>query len=441
LTLLKLGIDQKVVDAALLETLSQSLSTNLDWMCLKMGSDQLPAFLASNYMLDDSTDSKISLIKNQHHPPSPAARSISAPIPQIIKKEQINDQQDIKNWIMARYAAGGNQEQEEQEQEEQPTNIKYAELKVKQANLKQSLTEAKESGNMALISDISEQMKSLKLEMQDVAKARDYNPMLANKEFARIMQEIAEKKKEKKTNEEEPTEEDPDFLANMFDSTEGCKPTTKSTSHIILDLSYTKKQWTGKSPKQFFNDWLSKNAKGTKAAFSVLGNSSENNGFRCKVVLKGGHKDFDGKEAAMEPQERCSTLKDAEHYAATKLLYQLNSHLPLYRSLPPPYRDLWLHMEADQHSSQQDAQKKVDDERRAFLNQLVRLRDEKLKHRRVKEDSVSGNTHVKEEGPHGVKPSTDKRISDSMKTQFESRKLTESYKTILVGSFLVLIKY
>jgi hypothetical protein len=79
-------------------------------------------------------------------------------------------------------------------------------------------------------------------------------------------------------------------------------------------LSFTKESWSGKSPKQYFIDYLSKHAKLTKVIFTLLDKSSVE--YRCSVKLIGGHVKYEGKSCVMGGDEVVTTAKDAEHYVA-----------------------------------------------------------------------------------------------------------------------------
>ena len=84
------------------------------------------------------------------------------------------------------------------------------------------------------------------------------------------------------------------------------------------NFEYTRKQWTGKSPKQFLIDWVRKNLpKSPPPSFNkqqVRGSLWRS---RCRVQRQ--------KEADLEvtPDIVCENVKDAEHLASTLALYQL----------------------------------------------------------------------------------------------------------------------
>ena len=89
------------------------------------------------------------------------------------------------------------------------------------------------------------------------------------------------------------------------------------------------KGWTGKTPKEIFEERC-RALKLSRPKFETL----DRNG--CRVIIN-------GKELSLDVQETkgFGSKMDGQHYVATQALYQLDSTLPIYRSLPPYFADLW----------------------------------------------------------------------------------------------------
>lgn len=282
------------------------------------------------------------------------------------------------------------QDEEEEESQEPaqptiPTNLNYAQLKLQQEDLQDALKAAKEeSGDGGVVlQDINAKLREVKMQMEEVARNKDYNPKTANIEFRRLVEEKNEAAKSKKKKQQQPQQQQQqidgsggDLFGDMF--SEDATATTSSgrsssnTTIVIRDMSYT--NWTGKSPFQYFRDYLSKQAKGCKITFQNI--SDGKSGIRLKVTLKGGPKDYDGQTEEMGAEERVGNQKEAEHYACTKLMYKLMKDRPVHRLLPKPYAELWLEFSTAEKLVDKIDKLSEDEERIQFL---VKLRNHVLK--------------------------------------------------------------
>lgn len=171
-------------------------------------------------------------------------------------------------------------------------------------------------------------MTSLKEEMTIVSTSRDFNPRLSNDEFKKLvlldepilnkiepniptpLQKPLVSENGSDNSIEYTSETEFDIFADNPKTV--YSNTTLTRNKLVLNLSFTKDQWSGKTPKQYFIDYLSKHSKGTKATFTQL----EKNGyeFRCSIKLFGGHVNFDGKSCEMTKDELCTTARDSEFY-------------------------------------------------------------------------------------------------------------------------------
>ncbi|KAI9020185.1 P-loop containing nucleoside triphosphate hydrolase protein [Phycomyces nitens] len=97
--------------------------------------------------------------------------------------------------------------------------------------------------------------------------------------------------------------------------------------------------WTGKTPVSLLHEHCQKQG-WEKAVFEIV---KRKQGFIGIVQLSKRNK----KTAQMEtvslspPDPYLPTSIEARHLAATYALHRINSHMPMYRVLPPQYRDYW----------------------------------------------------------------------------------------------------
>ena len=275
---------------------------------------------------------------------------------------------DMKSWILNSTDSGDDEKISEvidkSKHSTLSTNSYYAKLKFDQYVLKSM--EIKDENAI----------KEFKSVMESVIKSnRDYNPRLANDEYKKLLADYqllnSSKKEKQPKNDEDVSVDNGEIFGDLF--AQSNEPSvTSNTSLVLRDMSY--KSWSGKNPKQYLVDYLSKNAKGTRAFFTILENGP---GFRCKVLLSGGDKLVDGLKAEMD--EKVATLREAEYYAATKVLFLLIPHLSVNLVLPNPYRILWSELLQNQASSVNNSEKTADDLRYEFCSSLVKQKEKIVK--------------------------------------------------------------
>ena len=118
--------------------------------------------------------------------------------------------------------------------------------------------------------------------------------------------------------------------------------------------------WTGKTPKDILDDWCKKE-KVRKPQYFKLPTL---NGARIRVDTK-------PTPVSRETDNYMGSYMDAQHYLATKVLYQLNPDLPLYRLFPPYHRDLWKSWSESVQNEKEAVQKLESDEIAAKIQQLI----------------------------------------------------------------------
>jgi len=89
------------------------------------------------------------------------------------------------------------------------------------------------------------------------------------------------------------------------------------------------RNWTGKTPKKQLEEYMQKQKLGRPIFQKAQDNS-------CTLILK-----LPDGEKRFESVGEFLGHADVQHAAATRALYALLPNMPLYRLLPPPFRDWW----------------------------------------------------------------------------------------------------
>lgn len=99
--------------------------------------------------------------------------------------------------------------------------------------------------------------------------------------------------------------------------------------------------WTGKSPRDHIQDYCKKN-KLPKPVYKKLAAKGRTHSYSLVLDLKTHKKEFVVPDDCAGGQMGFSTIDEAKDTVTTHALYDLMPALPLYRVLPPLYRDMWL---------------------------------------------------------------------------------------------------
>jgi len=117
--------------------------------------------------------------------------------------------------------------------------------------------------------------------------------------------------------------------------------------------------WTGKTPREILEDWCRKEK--VRVRFFKL---NCHNGARVNVDTK-------PVATSKTTDNYMGSFRDAQEYLATKVLYQLNPDLPLYRLFPPFHRDLWKSWSESVRNEKKAVQQQVNDAIASKIRQLV----------------------------------------------------------------------
>jgi DEAD/DEAH box helicase len=145
-----------------------------------------------------------------------------------------------------------------------------------------------------------------------------------------------------------------------------------SDTNIVVPEDAIPKSWTGKTPKEVLEDWCRKQ-KLPRPTFT----KQPQNGCLVRVKLNANNNGTSSSDndivVEVQQQGPIHNFVDAQHYTATKVLYQINPHLPLYRLFPPAYRDLWKSWTLQVQTEKEQSNMVKDQARRAILDQLLQL--------------------------------------------------------------------
>ncbi|TPX58045.1 hypothetical protein SpCBS45565_g08083 [Spizellomyces sp. 'palustris'] len=297
--------------------------------------------------------------------------------PTVSKPSTIDS--EVKSWILNRDWNDSDDDSSTETPPPAPTP-QYATLALTLEALKDAAAEAKTHRRSSEQKSIGEQIRRNVAEMRDLETCKGF----VRDEAERLIEEGRKKRtvtesfasvKELPTiesSDEKKKEEDEDFEIDILNTVLAEPPTspTHSTPQPVLQTApYTiPKTWTGTTPKHLLQTDLSRLAVTPKYSRTRSGS-----GWRVCVRFTG-----------TPPEEVVVEIGDggwkvAEQIVATKALYSLAPHLPLHRSLPPAYKDLWLNMENEERRAG-EAEARVGEERRMrFLEDLRGVREERLR--------------------------------------------------------------
>lgn len=123
------------------------------------------------------------------------------------------------------------------------------------------------------------------------------------------------------------------------------------------------KSWTGKTPKILLEEYCKKE--------KILRNHITFqklicNGCQLKIIIN------KKKIHEFEIIGPISTYSNAQNYVATIALYQFNPDRPLYRLLPPYYRDLWKSWIDHKNNEQNVIRQTIEDDRKTIIKDIIK---------------------------------------------------------------------
>ncbi|KAJ3393668.1 ATP-dependent RNA helicase dhx29 [Entophlyctis sp. JEL0112] len=198
----------------------------------------------------------------------------------------------------------------------------------------------------------------------------------------------------------------------------------------VLSFSIPK-SWTGKTPKTILQEQCNASISlpkrqskgGVRIKYDALSDSTSSL-FRCRVKVS----NFGSNDAEFQCPSGVfiqGGMQFAEEYVATIALHSLFSKKPLYRSLPPDFRDVWLEMEG-QKRKEGEIQDRVSHERhiRFSLSVVKSVATDNIIAPTEKRPANDENQKLRAQS--GNLTSHDK-TSELLLEEFRNRKKTEKY--------------
>ncbi|ORY52974.1 P-loop containing nucleoside triphosphate hydrolase protein [Rhizoclosmatium globosum] len=461
-----IGFKQHEIENAMKSVPGGDLEDLLNWLCINLDPEELPQKYTDKVAFTEEPVSVVSVKASGDN--SQSVRDTAA------NPSEIALETDIKAKILQSMEASNTDSDSsdlDDSRQELPLNTQHAVLQLRIEHLKSTLSNDYKAHSMAppalllsLMKQYSSQLKSLE-SVRGFQKRKsevEYAKLLENgsnkafgwdKEFCKVIQQLdklkldadrvkVEKEREAEvldsldgdhdnsivnadpadshTDELNVSDDDAVGFGDIFD--ESTQPdasnSTGSYSIEILSLDIPK-SWTGKTPRVILQEYCAKLVK-QKGALKIKYEKYGDSQLRKSRLPEGS--------VSFEPARNIyvDNVKSSEEYIATIALYKLaGSNLPLYRSLPPSYRDLWISM-ADAEKAEAEGVVQAEEARKLeFLNSLLEATNTGKK---VNVPIVSGETADKskpQEAKRGMNSSI--TLSDTIRTKFLARKSNPQY--------------
>ncbi|KAG0346255.1 hypothetical protein BG004_002057 [Podila humilis] len=419
LSLLRLGFEKDDIEMALRHTYIGESEDALDWLCMHLEADKLPRGFADKLYheegkgqtrfpmheglrsanpklrmltLDTSctiayTEMKISVHASQpnagHTPTLPdlpvetlrsshMMQRLEQPIQEPSPTEPRSSVYDTqKEWILQAALA------ENTEDEAEDPNERYVNYQMTLSELAKALNESKEPVDRKAI---SRKIDTLNSTINDLDLDFGFDKRIAEMMLkSRIKEEHKATKKSKRKKDKEQAalkmenqdvddDADGEMLGSMWDLEVGIGDSAAvehGSTTTIRKRHMANPSWSGASPKTVLAEFCRKKDRHSKIAFKKATESTPSVSLATVTITWGN-----GSISTAEMKdEGCESFTEAENYVATKILYDLTS-LPMYRSLPPTYRDLWLEWIDEMEMEGRQAKKMLDGERLLFIKTL-----------------------------------------------------------------------
>ena len=414
MSLAKAGFKHNQIESAMKNTLiyGGDLVDALDWLCLNIANEDLPTDFSEALKREETKRrpgfqaeqiDKSQITTSFQVIEKPADRKkLEEKVDLSVKTKNVKDEDDMKSWIL-RYAEEDSDSDSESKEEDIDPNLQYKQLSANLDLVIDAASQAKKCGNKENHREFSKKIRQMMLDMDRLANHPNFDRKLAGISLMVPVAQPPSKQEKPKTkvqqqndvpeaptfasaaaagtNKQKPEAKSPagmkctadvtvatisvnkpklksddeeiglDMLTNSIDTSSKSAKKKKGPVLAVRNFEYTRQQWTGKSPKQFINDWVRKNL--PKSELPRFERIHISGNFKCKssVVKK------DGTLLAVTPDVLCYSVREAEHVGSTLLLYHLCRGQPIYQLLPPPYRDLWLEWLDTEKQNKTEAQK------------------------------------------------------------------------------------
>ncbi|KAJ3021902.1 ATP-dependent RNA helicase dhx29 [Thoreauomyces humboldtii] len=397
MTLEKLGFSAQHVEDAMTAVGGHNLAGALDWLCLTLLhnlpfglTDKLDAIamLPSQPKVEAQEMNAVvakpqSILGSALPAPSSSARNEN----KKVGAKADTSAQDMKTWILnnAGYSDDDSSEGDSLDEKsavlQETVTEQVARLSLEMEEAKYKAADAKAKGDKNRQKKFELSMRNARDEVKylETQKGYKHGEAQALIQAGRVERPTIIKpvKTELSAIPKPNADEDlPDLLNALFDypGTLSPKATPTSAPTKMWDLIIGQ-NWTGKTPKQLLQDFVTRKARGTTIKYFKIVDTAA--GLRAGVKFGGGTSKLieDGRTIEMHYVDRTEKIKEAEEFAAMNALYALASDLPLHRSLPPAYREVWLGWVDEEKVSANNEHKALTARRLAFVESFADLRD------------------------------------------------------------------
>ncbi|KAJ3327314.1 ATP-dependent RNA helicase dhx29 [Blyttiomyces sp. JEL0837] len=506
LTLEKLGFPYDVIETAMIKTGGQSLMNALDWLCIHTPGDQLPAGFTDKVNLESDPVRMTLIAKDaaQDDQPDVKSTSISPTVPQAVQlatkpepsvknipKEASPARIDAKLRSQILNSLQDDMPDLEDENDNQrpqlPLQDEHALLQIVNDKLKSLAATLKSSHPVTLIGsvlkEISEEIRKGSNRVKEIEATKGFSRNRAEVSYAKMLKdgsvgadllerlkasasaavaaaeaakaatkEANERKKSKMDDDAEGDEDGdgnevgdsdddgPAGFDTLFD--EAAASSVSGTTSSTVDIRYYEipVSWKGKTPSTYLRELVLKQiGKSVKVSFKKVPQTSR--GFRASVTvdgLPGGER----KIFEMRADEMVGSAKMADEFIATRALKGLFPNLPIYRNLPPAYRDLWLQWIEDDKNSAEEQAKLRDQQLTQLFQKLAQERDARIQRMRRLRRAARGSGN-EADGENDESSGTKERkgdderdlalfeASERARSEFESRLTRSAYQELL----------
>jgi len=393
LMLEKIGFEAEDIECAMSTTKASQLTDLLDWLCLTVPDEKLPlGFKDKAYYENDmslkaealsSTNANDEAKKDERVTPPLAEEPLTASNLSIHDEleEKPNDQ--MKEWILK--AA----QEYEDDGGEMSVNEQHAQARLDQIVLQKRLSQINKKKDTDTATKLKKEINAKKQMMEQLESDWEYTQKEADDIFIdkkRVWEEEYRvnyeheqwmnwiKDQEEKENVEEKSPEiepeNDDGLFGLFeDQIDYSAHSSHSSSTLnVIDVSPRSSighKWSGRYPKTLLGEHC--RAVDSQSTQSYTVTSPAINLYHASVKIRWRDRE---QVFSMEPNSVVQSKADAQEYVATLALYGL-SKLPLYRSLPSPYREIWQEWTTAEEEEQREKLMELHRKRFRFIIDLI----------------------------------------------------------------------
>ncbi|KAJ3036814.1 ATP-dependent RNA helicase dhx29 [Rhizophlyctis rosea] len=395
----RLGFQEADIVQAMKVTGGHRSSTVLTWLCINVPIERLPTAFTDKLDYDRGNTISMKAAERAADSPRPEQKQaasevaiIDPPVTTKTSNSNASADADIKSWILRSTALDSDSDDSDDlEAQAKQLAVKHGEFYMQMDDVLDKIAQAKASKDNLREKELNSSLQSIRRKLSEIEVDPGFKREEAEKHYLQLQSEREKviqiesdnqvKPMGDETSDSKEDDGDGDMLLDLFDAPSDPAPTSAppSSTTTYTIRSITVGNWTGRTPKQLLQDWISKNARGANITYVPIKDSGR--GFRAGLRFSGGKgkEKVDGVSVEMGNEERVETKKDAEEFVAMKALYHLAGDLPLHRSLPPAFRDVWLEWVNSVKDEEDRQRRKVEEERIKAVAPLAEARDQLIK--------------------------------------------------------------